>query len=356
MNTPICVINVHNVSFTALEFKKSPEIVFYPLSQCNNISRDQLATGICTPFGFWNATSITFDRLGVFVYPQLETADCAYVFGIAFTNVFQVHLHHCNITVVYKTIHTNPFSFSLCNSIYLGDSESVTVAFSTIISYQGSLFLMKSKNIQIANSTIVGGIEVHESVIATISYCKVLLIVNRYVGTIIIRNSRNINVSGVFVHLHGRSNGISIKHTNRTRITNVTVLHSSYTGLDLWYNIDTQVLNTTILYSNTGISIYQSTNTALQDIVLWNNGDGIRVDYVVKVNINNIYATGSIRDVLSAYDSRSLTIKNLHAVNWTGHCFEFIKTTNVTLQNLTIKPGNAKKFPHGYKGRYNILE
>ena len=63
VNMSITVRNVHNVSFTSLETEKSPQIIFYKWSQCNNVSCDQLATGMCTPFGFWNATSIIMSRL-----------------------------------------------------------------------------------------------------------------------------------------------------------------------------------------------------------------------------------------------------------------------------------------------------
>ena len=66
MNTSICVKSVHNVSFTGVESKKSPQIVLYKWSQRKNISCDQ-PTVKCAPFGFMNATSVNISRLGVVV-------------------------------------------------------------------------------------------------------------------------------------------------------------------------------------------------------------------------------------------------------------------------------------------------
>ena len=228
VNISISVRNVHNVSFTSLERKKTPQIIFYMWSQCKNVSCDQLATGMCTPFDFWNATSVNIDRLGVLVYP--------------FTNVSQLHLHHCNITVVCRIIHvynTYNKTCGLCYSVYLKDSEFARVMFSTISCYQGRLYLLKSKNTEIANSMIVGGITVSDSTIAIIRGCSLC------VEEILALDSRNISFFEVFVHFKGMSiqhlKGISIQHTNHTRIANVTLFNCSGTGLDLFQNIDTQV-------------------------------------------------------------------------------------------------------------------
>ena len=338
VNTAICVKNVHSLSFTSLESKKSPQIVFYEWSQCKNVSRDQLATGMCTPFGFWNATSITIDRLGVLVYPQNKPVDCTHVLGIAFINMFQLYLHHCNITVVDKTENTNS-SFSFANSVYLSNSEFVRVMFSSIVCYRGSFYLTKGKNIEIANNMIVGGIEMHESSFATISYCNVSLLVDG-LAIIDIKKSRNVDISGDFSH--SDNNGISIQHTNHTRIINVTVSNCSETGLDLSDSIDTQVLNVTILFSETGISIMRSNKSALQDVDLWHIDFGIYMHHLVNANLNNVYVSGSTDEVFTAHKSVSLTIKNLTAVNWTKHSFSFSFTTDTTVQNLTIKPVKAK--------------
>ena len=175
VNISIRVRNVHNVSFTSLERKKTPQIIFYKWNQCKNVSCDQLATGICTPFGFWNATSVNIDRLGVLVYPQNKPVYCMHLLGIAFTNVSQLHLHHCNITVLCRTIcvyNTYSKTSGLCYSVYLKDSEFARVMFSTITYYQGRLYLLKSKNTEIANSMIVGGITVSDSTIAIIRGCS----------------------------------------------------------------------------------------------------------------------------------------------------------------------------------------
>ena len=104
LNISISVRNVHNVSFTSLETEKSPQIVFYKQNQCNNVSHDQMDAVKCTPFGFWNATAITITRLGVLVYPQNKPVDyfSSSVLGIGFTNVTQLHLHHCNILLKIK--------------------------------------------------------------------------------------------------------------------------------------------------------------------------------------------------------------------------------------------------------------
>ena len=288
VNTSICVKSVHNVSFTGVESKKSPQIVLYKWSQRKNISCDQ-PTVKCASFGFMNATSVNISRLGVVVYPQNETVDSMRVLGITFRNVSRLHLHHCNITVI-KRKTTNPYSFfSFGYSVYLSDSEFVTVAFSNIFCYQGSLYLTKSKNIEISNSMIVGGIEIHESVFAIISSCNVSLLMNGHASIIYIFKSRNISIShGVF--MDSGFHGISIQYANYTRITNVTVLNCSETGLDLKYNIDTQVLNPTILFTVTGISIQNSNNTALQDVYLLQNDFGIDMESVVNINISNVYA------------------------------------------------------------------
>ena len=66
------------------------------------------------------------------------------------------------------------------------------------------------------------------------------------------------------------------------------------------------------------------------------------MESVVKLKINNVFATCCILGVFSAYNSRSLTIKNLTAVNWTGNSFYFQNTTDASLKNLTIKSGTAK--------------
>ena len=66
------------------------------------------------------------------------------------------------------------------------------------------------------------------------------------------------------------------------------------------------------------------------------------MDNVVKVNINNVFASGSTYEVFSAYDSRSLTIRNLTAVNWTRNSFYFQNTTDANVQNLNIKSGKVK--------------
>ena len=63
---------------------------------------------------------------------------------------------------------------------------------------------------------------------------------------------------------------------------------------------------------------------------------------VVKVNINNVFASESIYEVFSAYMSISLSIKNLTAVKWTGNSFYLRHTDDVTLQNLTVKSGKVK--------------
>ena len=268
LNTSITVRNVHNVSFTSLETEKSPQIVFYKWSQCNNVSCDQLEAVTCTPFGFWNATSATIDRLSVLVYPQSTPIYCLQLFGITFSSVSQLHLHHCNISVVNITENTDS-SFGFCNSIYFSDSQFVRVIFSTIICYEGSVSLMKSTNIEIANSTIVGGIE---SALSAINNCLLEKTLNFI--TLYISKSRNISVSRVFVHSGHHSNphsgyGISIRHTNHTRIAHVTLFNSSGIELGLFYNIDTEVLNTTIMFFGMGIYINRSINTALQDVYLW---------------------------------------------------------------------------------------
>ena len=326
------------MSFTGLESEKSPQIAFYKWNQCKNLSCNQLLTGTCTPFAFRNATSVNIDRLDVLVHPQNKPDFCLQVLGMTFTNVSQLHLHHCNITVVNKRAsqYTDSPS-SICESVHLSDSEFVTVAFSTMTCSQGGLYLTKSKNIEIAKSMIVGGIEVYESAIATISDCNVSLLVKK--RAIYITKSKNINISGVLVHSDW--NGISIRYTHHTRIANLT-LSNCLTGLGLSYNIDTQVLNVTVLFSKHAITIFRSNNTALQDIGLWHNENGISMDYVVKVNINNVYASGSTDRVFSVSGSRLLTIKNLTAVNWTKSSFSFSRTANATLQSLTIKSGKAK--------------
>ena len=334
LNTSISVRNVHNVSFTSLETEKSPQIVFYKQSQCNNVSHDQMDAVKCTPFGFWNATAITIARLDVLVYPQNKPVEyfSRSVLGIGFTNVTQVHLHHCNITVENKTENTDYVFF---NSVYLSDSEFVTVSFSTITSHQGSLSLLKTKHIDIANSTIVGGIEVHESAFIVIRDCNVSLFAKRQ-AIIHICKSRNINVFGIFAQsqrffrygMFG-SDGVSIQHTNHTRIANVTVFNCSGTGLDLSYNIDTQVFNASLLFSDSGVYIGDSNNVALHDVGLWQVNFGIHMESVVKLKINNVFATGSIFGVFSAYNSRSLTIRHLTAVNWTGHSFYFQNITDI---------------------------
>ena len=67
MNTSIIVRNVDNVSFTSFENNRSPQIVFYKWNQYKNVPRDKLTTDMCTPFGFWNATSVNIDRLDMLV-------------------------------------------------------------------------------------------------------------------------------------------------------------------------------------------------------------------------------------------------------------------------------------------------
>ena len=94
VNTSIRVENVHNVSFTGLESEKSPQIAFYKWNQCKNISCNQLLTGTCTPIAFRNATSVNIDRLDVLVHPQNKPHFCLQVL-VTFTNVSQLHLHHC---------------------------------------------------------------------------------------------------------------------------------------------------------------------------------------------------------------------------------------------------------------------
>ena len=301
VNISISVRNVHNVSFTSLERKKTPQIIFYKWNQCKNVSCDQLATGMCTPFGFWNATSVNIDRLCVLLYPQNKHVYCMHLLGIAFTNVSQLHLHHCNITVLCRTIRVyNIYSKTcgLCYSVYLKDSEFARVMFSTITCYQGRLYLLKSKNTEIANSMIVGGITVSDSAIAIIRGCSLC------VEEILVLDIRNISFSEVFVHFKGISiqhlKGISIQHTNHTRIANVTLFNCSGTGLDLFQNIDTQVLNATILFSVFGISIAQSNNIALQDVGLWHNKNGISLTQVVTVNIKNVFTSGSTYRVFYA--------------------------------------------------------
>ena len=190
VNTSIIVRNVHNVSFTSFENKRSPLIVFYKWNQYKNVPRDKLTTDMCTPFGFWNATSVNIDRLDMLVYQQNKPVDCWRVFGIIFANVTQLYLHHCNITIVRSTYS------SFCSSYFI-DSLFGTAAFSTTLCYQGSLYITNGKNIEITKSTIVGGIEVYESAIATISDCNVLLVINRYIGTLYISKSRNIDVSDI---------------------------------------------------------------------------------------------------------------------------------------------------------------
>ena len=336
VNTSICVRNVSNVSFTGLESKKTSQIIFYEWRQCKNVLCDQLATGMCTPFGFWNTTSITIDRLDILVYPQNKPVKCTHLLGIAFTNVSQLHLHHCNITVVNKTEQS---SFSFCNSLHLSDSKFVRVAFSTIVCYQGNLHLMKSKHIEIAKNTIVGGVQMCESAFATISYCNITLFVDRNLAGVYITKSRNISVSGVSVH--SESDGISIQHSKHTRIVNVT-LFTQYTGLDLLHSIDTQVLNATVLFSYIGIYIRYCNNTTLQIVDLLHNDLGIYMDSVLNVNISYVHVSGGIYRVFTAYASRLLSIKNITAVNWAVHSFYFHLTTNATVQNLMIKPGKIE--------------
>ena len=118
--------------------------------------------------------------------------------------------------------------------------------------------LTEKQNTEIANSMIVGGITVSDSTMAINRGCSL------YVEEMFVLDSRNISFTEVFVHFKGISiqylKGISIKHTNHTRIANVTLFNCSETGLDLFQNIDTQVLNATILVSVFGISIAQSNN------------------------------------------------------------------------------------------------
>ena len=201
--------------------------------------------------------------------------------------------------------------------------------FSTITCYQGRLYLLKSKNTEIANSMIVGGITVSDSTIAIIRGCSLC------VEEILVLDSRNISFTEVFVHFKGISiqhlKGISIQHTNHTRIANVTLFNCSGTGLDLFQNIDTQ-----------GISIAQSNNIALQDVGLWHNRNGISLTDVVTVNINNVFASGSTYRVFYANRIKSLSVKNLTVVNWTRISLYLLHTKNVTLQNLTIKSGTVQ--------------
>ena len=265
MNTSIIVRNVHNVSFTSFENKKSPLIVFYKWSQYKNVPHDKLTTDMCTPFGFWNATSVTINKLDMLVYEQNKPVDCLRVFGIIFANVSQLHLLHCNITIVRSTYS------SFCSSYFI-DSLFGTAAFTTTLCYQGSLYLTNGKNIEITKSTIVGGIEVYESAIATISYCNVLLLINRYIGTLYISKSRNIDVSDIFVHsdVLGPSNGISIQHTNHTKMTNVTVSNCSGTGLGL----DDYMICTNCFLSLHGIS------NSVKQLIFTNNSAGQGGDVV----------------------------------------------------------------------------
>ena len=341
VNTSIIVRNVHNVSFTSFENKRSPQIVFYKWNQYKNVPRDKLTTDMCTPFGFWNATSVSIDRLDMLVYQQNKPVDCLRVFGIIFANVTQLYLRHCNITIVRSTYS------SFCSSYFI-DSLFGTAEFSTTLCYQGSLYLTNGKNIEITKSTIVGGIEVYESAIATISDCNVLLVINRYIGTLYISKSRNIDVSDIFVRsdVLGHSNGISIEHTNHTKMTNVTVSNCPGTGLGLSYNIDTQVSNGTILFSSTGLSVVHSNNIALRNFglrqnKLWQNKFGIDMSSVSDVNISNLYVSGGSYQIYSVNTSL-LSINNLTALNCTKNIFRFLHTTDTTVQTLISNPGKAK--------------
>ena len=336
LNTSIIVRNVHNVSFTSFENKRSPQIVFYKWNQYKNVPRDKLTTDMCTPFGFWNATSVSIDRLDMLVYQQNKPVDCLRVFGIIFANVTQLYLRHCNITIVRSTYS------SFCSSYFI-DSLFGTAEFSTTLCYQGSLYLTNGKNIEITKSTIVGGIEVYESAIATISDCNVLLVINRYIGTLYISKSRNIDVSDIFVRsdVLGHSNGISIEHTNHTKMTNVTVSNCPGTGLGLSYNIDTQVSNGTILFSSTGLSVVHSNNIALRNFGLRQNKFGIDMSSVSDVNISNLYVSGGSYQIYSVNTSL-LSINNLTALNCTKNIFRFLHTTDTTVQTLISNPGKAK--------------
>ena len=102
------------------------------------------------------------------------------------------------------------------------------------------------------------------------------------------------------------------------------------------------MFNASLLFSDVGVYIGDSNNVALHDVGLWQVNFGIHMESVVKLKINNVFATGSIFGVFSAYNSRSLTIRHLTAVNWTGHSFHFQNTTDASLQNLTIKSGKVK--------------
>ena len=115
---------------------------------------------------------------------------------------------------------------------------------------------MKSKHIEFAKNSIVGGVEVYESAFATIRYCNITLFVDRTLASVYITKSRNISVSGVSVH--SESHGISVQHSKHTRIVNVT-LFTQYTGLDLLYSIDTQVLNA----CNCTIFLHRNIHTVL---------------------------------------------------------------------------------------------
>ena len=102
------------------------------------------------------------------------------------------------------------------------------------------------------------------------------------------------------------------------------------------------MFNASLLFSDSGVYIGDSNNVALHDVGLWQVNFGIHMESVVKLKINNVFATGSIFGVFSAYNSRSLTIRHLTAVNWTGYSFYFQNTTDASLQNLTIKSGTVK--------------
>ena len=106
----------------------------------------------------------------------------------------QLHLHYCNISVVNIQENTDSL-FGFCNSVYFSDSQFVRVIFSTIICYEGSVSLMKSTNIKIANSMIVGGIEVYESALSAINNCFLEKTLN--FNTLYISQSTNISVSRV---------------------------------------------------------------------------------------------------------------------------------------------------------------
>ena len=188
----------------------------------------------------------------------------------------------------------------------------------------------------------------YESAIATISDCNVLLVINRYIGTLYISKSRNIDVSDIFVRsdVLGHSNGISIEHTNHTKMTNVTVSNCPGTGLGLSYNIDTQVSNGTILFSSTGLSVVHSNNIALRNFglrqnKLWQNKFGIDMSSVSDVNISNLYVSGGSYQIYSVNTSL-LSINNLTALNCTKNIFRFLHTTDTTVQTLISNPGKAK--------------